>query len=283
MQLEALLGYSDTFADVISLSSFSSKAELVVIAEKGREILRDVAHENGPIILKGVAQSVPILGFSPTEKLEESMEVIDRYHISSLEMQLEMNLALMYTILIHGKGHMALIKHRGELVGSATKKIDYEDVFSRMQLAQRFGAIRYFDAAAIKSGSCSETSSDSLTWHLQAGTEAFQQAKNIAHNYNHYNQFLATFNLGRLEFLKGENPGACREYFQDALKLASQLGGRGNMQFQAQTIQYLCAVGNETLFGTVIDDSLAYKITLMKLVTETLKPKAAREPLLYTP
>ncbi len=263
VHLEALLSYSDIIADAVSLASLRSKDELIIIAEHAQENLKDVARADGPVIVRSVYESVPIVGQAPGEKLKEQITQLDQSLVPQLEAQLEMNLALMYTFLIHLREYDSLIEKRGELVGSAGRKFDPANMKVRMQLCQRLGAIRYMDASAISLGPGLE---QELPKHFQDGASMFEGAQRLAFDYTAYDQFLATFNRGRLEFLQGKDKGLTREYLQHAYQLQRQIQ---NKSFEALTEHYLEAIDSK--HGEVIDDPPEYRMTLREIASS--KPR----------
>ena len=263
LQLEALLSYSDTLADAISLASLTSREELTTIAETGQEILKDVAVGEGPTLVAPF--QVPIIGQSSNEKLQNSSEELDCSVVPKLEARLEMNLALMYTILIHTKGYDALIPKRGELVGRAGRKYLREDFQTRMQLCQRLGSIRYFDIAAISLGLYPEHLGQELQEQFQNAYSMLGIAQEIARGYTRYDQFLAAFNLGRLEFIDAaKSQNRTRSYLKEAHRLQASINNR---PFQALTTHYLSALKDQQRYGKVIDDPPEYRSVLQELAS----------------
>ena len=262
LQLQALLSSSDTLADAISLASLKSRRELTTIAETGREILRDVAVGDAPTLV--AAFKVPIIGQSSIEKLQNRSEELDRCVVPQLEARLEMNLALMYTLLIHTNGYDSLISKRGELVGRAGRKWDPENLQTRMQLCQRLGTIRYFDIAAISSGQYPHHSAKELSEQFKDSYSMLDTAKSIARGYTAYDEFLATFNLGRLEFIQGKNKNRTKSYLNNAQGLQKSIQ---NKFFEDLTTRYLNAVEDDRLYGTIISDPVEYQIMLKELAS----------------
>jgi len=81
---------------------------------------------------------------------------------------------------------------------------------------------------------------------------------------------MAVFNLGRIEFLRGEHRDLAREYLQHAHSLSKHAG---NILFPLLVKHYLDAVEDDAQFGTIIEDPPEYKTSMMELVTEALKPE----------
>ncbi len=263
LYLESLLSLSDTLADGISLASLTSREQLTTIAETGQEILKDVAAGDAPTLV--AAFKVPIIGQSSSEKLQNHSEELDRSIVPQLEARLEMNLALMYTVLIHTKGYAALISKRGELVGSAGRKCDRENLQTRLQLCQRLGTIRYFDIAAISLGSYPGHVGQELQEQFQNAYSMLGIAQEIARGYTRYDQFLATFNLGRLEFIDvAKSQNQARSYLEQAHGLQASINNRS---FQALTTHYLSALEDQQRYGKVIDDPLEYHGVLQELAS----------------
>ena len=266
IQLELLLTQSDAIADALSLASLQSSAELIVLTDKGRDILKEIENRNGLVVLKGMYESVPILGRSPSEQLEEALREVDSTLESQVNAQLAMNLALFDTALIHTKKLKSLVKERGELVGKATATTASDNRFGTMQLAKRFGTIRYFDASALKLGFYPLSPNDELDWHIQAGIDGLHTARDLA--IDPYNKFLAVFNLGRLEFLRGTSQAKAKEYFYHAESLAQYIG---NESFEKLAFYYRKSM--EPHFGKVIADPPIYQEKLLDMVTELVKPE----------
>lgn len=267
--LELLLAQSNPLADAISLASLKSKGELIVVADKGRDILKDVAHTGGLVILKRLYESVPIVGRSPTEKLEDLTEEIDTSFVGQHEAELEMNLALVYTTLIHCKGY-SLVEDRKKLIASANGKSKF---FLGRMLFNLRSVLLYMDVASSVSEGEVKTTDTIVQHNLQSVSDLLWRAKDAARSYAPYYQFMTAFNLGRVEFLRGQNEGLTKEYFEQAHSLASKVG---NTSFIELAQHHLTALKDNKQFGTVIDDSPQYKKTLMALVTEVLNPPENR-------
>lgn len=272
--LELLLAQSNPLVDAISLASLRSKAELTVVADKCRDILRDVAHDDGIVLLRGVYDSVPIIGDE-----EDPLEELEACFVSQHEADLEMNLALVYTALIHCKG-VSSFEERDQLITRAYEKLYADNALGRMMFFYKFSVGRYMDAASFVSEGRLERTDDRLQKHLQETSDLLWKAQNTAEKYAAYLQFMIMFNLGRVEFLRGENKGLTRDYFQRADSLARKVGNKSFVQLARH---YVAALDDDAQFGTVIDDPPEYKTTLIELVTETLSPRRERERSILLP
>ncbi len=270
--LEWLLARSNPIADAICLSSLQSKAELRVLADVGREILKDVAAEDEPQILQGPYQSVPIIGQTPIEKAAEAVKKLDGFLVSQHEAELEMNLAAMYVALMYTKG-IPLTQRTTVLMDRANRKIYTNNVYGGMVYYQRAGTILYMNAAFHVLGGHAQKSDDNPQLLLQQARKLLIEAKDTAQGYNPFNQTLATFNLGRLEFFQGENKALTREYLQHAYALARG----GNEMLERLAGHYLAALEDKTRFGTIIEDPEEHQEMLLKMVGRALSLSAEEQ------
>lgn len=269
--LDILLGKSNIIADVLSLTSLRSTGELIVLADGGRDILRNVAYEDAPAILKGPYESAPIIGQSPVEKAAEGIKTMDTFFVRQQEAELEMNLALVYAVLTHTKKE-PLGEAAGRLIDRANRKLSSDNVYGGMVFDLRLGTILYLDAAfEVLGGRAQED--DEVQRFLGQAEKLLAKARDTSQGYNPYYQALTTFNLGRLELFRGSEPAIARQYLDDTHALAGQ--GR-NEPLAKLTEHYLATIRDNARFGTIIDDPPEHKASLLGLVSQVLQPEQRR-------
>jgi len=258
--LEFLRDFSDPLAEIISLASVKSEGELQVIAEYGREMLADVARE-GLSVVKGQYGSLPKIGQTPEDIASDLFEEIDDSFVRIHEGELEINLALFYTALIHCQKTPQLYGERDRLVASANQKLSGSHL-GRQRFLQR-SVMRYMDAASWVLGG--DIKREEVTEHLKVTRNLFFE---LPEEYNHRDTYLSSFNLGRIFFLMKNNCMA-----RSVLKNVSVMAFWNDNYLHHQLAEYYLAALDDNKCNGIIDDPPLLKAKLGELADQISKPR----------